>query len=646
MSYLKFSKSILKNTHRAIIKEWLETNKLGTYSSSSIIGCNTRKYHGLFVCPIKNLDNQNHVLISSLDESVLMNNVEFKLGVHQYGDGFYEPTGNKYLCSLTYDKTPCFLYRLGNIIISKDILVSSSENRVYVKYTLLDSDSDTVLRFSPNLAFRNVNMLCQSNYNATTESKSVDNGISVCLYSGYPTLYMQFDKDVQFTPKQSWNRGVEYYKEQWRGYNYKEDLFVPGYFETKLSKGESLIFTAGLEEADSCGLNGLYKSEIVKKPSNDSLKDILNNAISKHYVKTSSKDFNFKAGLPWFDSRARDLFVSLPGITLPFDNSKLFESVLSNIVPSVKNFMKGNGNKTNMCDFDNPDIFLWITRSLQLYSEKYSKEQTWKKYGDLLKLIVDYYKNSKHPLVEFQDNGLLYVKDGWHRPLTWMNSSQNNGYPITPRSGYVVEINSLWYNALRFLAELLKMANDDKSASEYDELADRIRENFTPIFWNGSYLKDFVDGDHHEVSVRPNMLFAVSLPYSPIDEIQKKMVVDMATKELLTPKGIRSLSPKSQNYHGWCGGNQTTRDYESFQGAVYPWLMGAYVDAYIKVYGESGLDFAKRSMYAFTGELSNECLGTISEMYDATQPFTGRGGMSYLMNIAEVSRVLDGLGIL
>lgn len=646
MSYFKFSKSILKNTHRAIIKEWLDANKLGAYSSSSIIGCNTRKYHGLLVAPIKNMENANHVLISSLDETILFDGAEIKLGIHQYGEENFEPTGNKYLCSLTYDKVPCFIYRVGDVLLSKEILISSNENRVLVKYTLLDAPTEKTFRFYPNLAFRNVNALCQANYNTTTEEINIENGISMCLYAGYPNLFMQFNKAIKFVNKQSWNRGVEYYKEQWRGYSFKEDLYVPGYFEANLTKGESIIFSAGLTEASTEKLHSVFVNEVSKKIDNDTIKNILYNAINNLTLKKSAKEIYYRAGFPWFSCRARDLFVSLPGATLSFDDNKTFESIINNFTPYIYSFIQGNGNKSGMTDFDNPDIFLWVIRAIQCYAQKNGTEQAWKSYADLLKNIIEFYKTDKHPLVEFHENGMLYVKEGWNRPITWMNATMENGKPITPRSGYVVEINALWYNALRFIADLLKKVNDDKSAKEYMEIADNLRANFTSVFWNGSYLSDFVDGTHYERSVRPNMLFAVALPYSPLDEIQKKMVVDMATKELLTPKGLRSLSPNSQNYHGWCGGNQITRDYESFQGAVYPWLIGTYVDAYLGVYGESGKDFAKRSLVAFSGELSNECIGTLSEMYDATQPFTGRGGMSFLMNIAEVTRAMDSLSLI
>lgn len=642
MGYFKLEKSILKNTQRAMSLELLDANKHGAFMGMSVTGCNTRKYHGLLVAPIKNFGNSNHVLLSSLDESVILGGVEFRLGMHQYGDDNYMPSGNKYLYSLTNDKVPCLTYRVANVVLTKELMLSASESRVYVRYSVLDCGGDDVsLRFMPNLAFRSVDALCQANYNATTDCKVVDNGISVCLYSGYPSLFMQFGKDNKFVSKPSWNRGLAYYKEKWRGYNYKEDLFIPGYFELKLKKGESVVFTAGLNEVDAGSLLFDFAHEKDKRKVNVDVKETLRNTACKFFYKKNAREVYIRAGYPWFQCRARDMFIALPGITLPFDDFKTFNSVLSSVSLGVQSFLEGKGNKTIMGDLDNPDVLLWIVRALQLFTEKYGYSATWTHYRKLLSSIMSYLKEGKHPLSEIHDNGLIYIKDGWRRPLTWMNALAPNGLPITPRSGYVVEINALWYNALCFYSELNAKFKQYETAKEYSEIANALRLSFTPVFWNGTYLFDFVDGDHHETSVRPNMLFAVSLPYSPLDEIQKKMVVDMSTKELLTPKGLRSLSPKSNNYHGWCGGDQVTRDYESFQGAVYPWLMGTYVEAYLKVYQTGGLAFAKRSLTAFTGELYNDCLCTLSEMYDATQPFTGRGGVSYLINVAEVIRSLD-----
>ena len=310
-------------------KEWLITNGLGGFASSSVIGANTRKYHGLLVVPIKNMGSTNHVLLSTLDESIVLNGVEFRIGMHQYGENNFTPNGNKYLCGLTYDRVPCLTYHLADVILSKELVLSTVESRVYIRYTLLDSKADVLFRFNPNLAFRNVDTLCQANYNATTDYKEIDNGITTCLYSGYPSLSMQFSRNVRFVSKPSWNRGIEYFNEKWRGYNFKEDLFVPGYFTLSLKKGESVVFTAGLEEVNSASIMSQYRAEMNKKGENSDVKQTLRNSVSKFFLKKSSKELYLRAGFPWFGCRARDMFIALPGVTLPFDDAKTFDSIMN-----------------------------------------------------------------------------------------------------------------------------------------------------------------------------------------------------------------------------------------------------------------------------------------------------------------------------
>ena len=645
MSYISFGTSVLKHTNRAILKEWIDANKFGGYSSSSIVCCNTRKYHGLLVAPIKNMSNEEHVLISSLDESLVIDGVDYKISMHQYADNKYEPTGNKYLCSMSYDKVPCFIYRLGNSLLSKEVMISSTENRVFVKYTLLDSNASQTLRLSPNLSFRNVNSLSQANYNTTAECDESRNGISISLYSGFPKLHMQFDNNhVDFVPKPAWNRGVEYYKEQWRGYDCKDDLYVPGYFETVLEVGCSIIFTAAIDEIDASSIYPLYNEELRKRKGNEDLKSTLRNSLAAHQNKIK-KDTLVKSGYPWFGYSMRDVTMSISGSSLAFEDIKSFEGTMSATMSLAESFMDGKYSEQNIDDMDNPDILLLMIMSIQHYRKIKGDSDTIKKYGAFIKRVISYIKSGKHPLIEFHPNGLLYAKEGWNRPITWMKASRN-GNPITPRSGYIVEVNALWYNALRFASELSAIQNENNEVCELTNIIDSVRTNFSYVFWNGSYLYDFVDGNHSESSVRPNMLYAVGLEYSPLDDIQKKLVIDMATKELLTPKGLRTLSPKSSNYHGWCGGNQLTRDYESFQGAVYPWLLGIYVDSYLKVYGVEGIHFLNDTMNFVYGELRNECIGHFSEMYDGTQPFTGRGGMSFVINTAEVSRALKTLNLI
>ncbi|HQJ90199.1 MAG TPA: amylo-alpha-1,6-glucosidase [Paludibacteraceae bacterium] len=616
----------------------LSTNKSGAYHCTTIIGCNTRKYHGLLTLPIKSKDDNNHVLLSSFDETVVQHGAEFNLGIHKYGGDNFSPRGHKYMREFNCDVVPYCIYRVGGVLLAKEKVFISYENRILIKYTLIDAHSQTTLRFRPFLAFRDVNSLCVENDNANTTYKEVKSGISMCLYPGYPDLYMQFNKEPTFISCPTWNKGIEYSKEQERGYAYKEDLFVPGYFEVPIQKGESFIFSAGISEVDVDSLDDIYRDEISKSTPRSSFFNCLKYSTQQFFNRKNPEELYLLAGYPWFKCRARDMFISLPGVSLTSDDLTGFEKIMQTIIPAIYQFMKGEQIERDVIELDQPDVLLWAIWALQEYAKESGVENMWKLYGQLLKDIIEFIVKQKHPNLFLHENGLLYV-NGWEKAVTWMNSTFN-GRPITPRSGYVVEINALWYNALRFTAELAGSFGEAYLADSLSAYAERAKENFSSVFWNGVYLYDFVAESYKEQSVRPNMIFAVSLAYSPLDNKQKKSILDITTKELLTPKGLRSLSPKSPNYHGTCEGSQVDRDFSSFQGAVWPWLMGAYIEAYLRIYKLSGVSFAERSLIGFEEEMYLNCIGSISEMYDANPPFKGRGGISFAMNVAEILRIL------
>lgn len=261
MSYLKFDKSLMINLEQSLPKEMLRTNKSGAYHCTTIVGCNTRKQHGLLVIPIPEMDDKAHVLLSSLDETVIQHGAPFNLGLHQYGDGVFSPNGHKYIRQFDCESVPTVTYRVGGVILTKEKVFISHENRILIKYTLVEAHSATTLQFRPFLAFRNANDLCIENGAINTKTESVKNGISTCLYHGYPSLYMQFSKAPEWVEDRHWYKGVEYYKDRDRGIPYKEDLWVPGYFQLPIKKGESIIFSASTFEADPDEFLSTYENE-------------------------------------------------------------------------------------------------------------------------------------------------------------------------------------------------------------------------------------------------------------------------------------------------------------------------------------------------------------------------------------------------
>ena len=627
----------MTNLEESLHKELLRTNRSGAYSCSTIVDCNTRKYHGLLVVPVPELDDENHVLLSSLDPTVIQHGAEFNLGLHKYQGNNYSPKGHKYIREFDCDKVPTTVYRVGGVILKKEVVFQHYEDRILIRYTLVDAHSATTLRFRPFLAFRSVRQFTHENSTASRAYEEVDNGIRTKMYAGYPFLYMQFNKKNQFVFHPDWYRGVEYPKEQERGYASNEDLYVPGYFEMDIKKGESVVFSASTSQIKTTTLRSLFEKEVEARAPRDNFFHCLVNAAHQFHKREKNDDRYLLAGYPWFKCRARDTFIALPGLTLAIDEQDYFELVMKTAEKGLREFMEGKPITAKIYEMEQPDVPLWAVWAIQQYAKSAGRDKCSQMYGKLLEDIIHYIIDGNHPNLRLDDNGLLYA-DGRDKAVTWMNSTAN-GRPVVPRSGYIVEFNALWYNALKFCASIATDNGRVDEAAELNDLADVAGESFVNTFLNEyGYLYDYVDGNMVDWSVRPNMVFAVAFDYSPLSKEQKRSVLDICTRELLTPKGLRSLSPKSGGYNPMYVGQQTQRDYAYHQGTAWPWLEGFYFEACIKLYKHTRLSFIERQLVGFEDEMSYHALGSISELFDGNPPFHGRGAMSFAMNVAEILR--------
>lgn len=638
MSYLKFDRTLLTNLERSLDKEMLATNRAGAYSSTTIIDCNTRKYHGLLVVPIPELDEDNHVLLSTCDETIIQHGAEFNIGIHKYAGDYYSPRGHKYIREFQFGAIASTVYRIGGVVLQKERILVEAENRILVAYTLLDAHSATTLRLRPFLAFRNVNSLTQKNGNANTAWKDVENGVSFCMYGGYPELVMQTNKQSQWVSDPDWYLGVEYAKEAERGYESKEDLFVPGYFEMPIKKGETIIFSAGTNVTNTRTLKRLFDKEKASRMDRNDFLSCLKKAADQ-FINRKSSGWYICAGYPWFKYRARDQFVALPGIAIATGREDIFRLVMEKSEVAIREFMNGLQPSTLLRDVSMPDAMLWAVWAIQQYALRYGVENAATSYADLVVDIIGYIRHQRHPNLFVHDNGLLYT-NGKSEPVTWMNATEN-GLPITPRTGYVVEINALWFNALKFASQLCNAVNRTNLADMYNYHAEFHGRSFVEKFWNGNYLYDYCDEHDVNKEVRPNMIFAVSLPFSPLDIRQQKAVVDTVTRELLTIKGLRSLSPQSGMYRPFYVGSQSDRNRNYHNGPVWPWTTAAFIEAYLKVYKLSGLSFALRVMAGLEQETKELTLGTLSELYDGNPTFRGHGAMSFAVTVAEVLRAVE-----
>ena len=639
MSYLRFEKAVMTNLEESIRRELLRTNRSGAYSCSTVVDCNTRKYHGLLVVPVPELDDENHVLLSSLDATVIQHGAEFNLGLHKYQGNNYSPKGHKYIREFDCDKVPTTLYRVGGVLLKKEVVFQHYEDRILIRYTLVDAHSATTLRFRPFLAFRSVRQFTHENSTASREYHEVDNGIKTCMYAGYPDLYMQFSKKNEFIFQPDWYRGVEYPKEQERGYASNEDLYVPGYFEMSIRKGESIVFAASTSASKTSTLKKLFDEEVDDRVPRDNFYHCLVTAAHQFHNREKDDTRYLLAGYPWFKCRARDTFISLPGLTLAIDEQDYFEFVMKTAEKGLREFMQGKPLSVKIYEMDQPDVPLWAIWAIQQYVKHAGKEKGYKMYGKLVNDIIKYVIAGKHPNLRLDENGLLY-SNGRDKAVTWMNSTAN-GRPVVPRSGYIVEFNALWYNALKFAAIMATDKGDAKTTADMEKRAELCKQSFVETFLNEyGYLLDYVDGPMMDWSVRPNMIFAVAFDYSPLNQEQKKSVLDVCTRELLTPKGLRSLSPKSGGYNPMYVGPQTQRDYAYHQGTAWPWLGGFYMEACLKLYKRTRLSFIERQMVGYEDEMNYHALGTISELFDGNPPFHGRGAMAFAMNVAEILRTL------
>ena len=638
MSYLKFDRRLMANLDESTQREYIRTNRKGAYSCSSIVGCNTRKYHGLLVIPVPSLSANNHVLLSSLDLTIIQHGVPFNVGIHEYEGDTFSPKGHKYIREYNVDVVSSTTYRVGGVILEKQFLFCHYTNRAITRYTLLEAHSRTTLRLSPFLAFRDVKMLTHRNDQINGDYGVAHSGVTFCLYPGYPTLYLQVSKKHEFVSDPHWNEKNEYIKERERGYEYTEDLYVPGYFDVDIEVGESVYFSAGIEEADPASLAQLFDEEVAMRITKDDFRSCLLNAALQFYYRPDATHGYLLAGYPWFGVRARDLFIALPGCTIYADAPERFYRIMDTVLPEVRAFMNQISLSTEIRDINEGDVGLWAIWALQEYARWSTPADMVSRYGDFLNELIHYYLKNIHPNLRIDHTGLCYIT-GDGKPLSWMDA-KINGQAVIPREGYLVEVNALWYNALCFYREVMPSQWTD----EMEALLQLVEKSFCNIFINEhGYLFDYVNphSTRRDWSVRPNMIFATSLPYSPLPKSTRRSVIEIITRELRTPKGLRSLSPKSDGYQPQCHGTQLQREQAYYNGSVWPWLLGPYFEACLKLYGRSAISFIERTLIGMEEELQQHGVGTISELFDGNPPFKGRGAISFAMSVGEILRSLE-----
>ncbi len=639
MGYIKFDKAQVVNLEYSLSREILRTNRAGSYSCTTIVGCNTRKYHGLLVCPVDALGGDRHVLLSGLDTTVVSNGQSFNTGIRKYHGDYYSPKGHKYVEDFDIQDIPGTTYRVGNVFMKQERLLVHYEEQLMIRFTIMNSDEPVKLQLKPFLAFRNVHQLTHANMWANTRVEKVPNGIRICLYDGFPFLYMQLSGKAEFVPVPDWYTGVEYTEEQKRGYDFSEDLFTPGFFELTANKGDVIVFSASTIEERPAGFKTKFTKTVASKIPRSSFGNCLRNA-AQQFIEKRGGDTNIIAGYPWFGSWGRDTFISLPGLALGRRSEDLYAAVIDTQVRRMKGGLFPNmGNNDNPA-FNSVDAPLWFFQAL--YSYGLENRETWKRYGESMKNVLQAYRNGTSFGIHMMENGLIYA-DAPGKALTWMDAVVN-GKAVTPRNGYAVEIAALWYNAVCYSLDCARAARDRNFVIEWEALPDLIRTSFIDLFWDEEHghLADYVnDKEKRNMQVRPNMVIATSLPYTMLNKDQMKSILDIVNRVLVTPRGLRTLSPAEEGYCGIYCGNQEERDRAYHQGTVWPWLVGPFCEGWLRVYGKGGVSRVRKLISGFEETLTEAGISTISEIYDGDPPHAPRGSISQAWSVGEVLRIYN-----
>ncbi len=635
MISLKFNKSELVNLSYSLKREVLEANKTGAYCNTSIVDCNTRKYHGLLAVTLDRFGGDRYLLLSQVDESLIAGGKQFNLGIHCYGD-IYEPRGHKYVVDFDANPVPQLTYKVGEMLFKKSMILVPDKDQVLIRYELVASPNPVQLSLKPFLAFRNIHALTHRNSEARTDGIAVKNGMSFRMYANFPDLYLQLSrKDMKFTAAPHWNMNITYSDEYRRGFDCNEDLFVPGYFDIMLKAGDSVVLSASLSSEEPSGLlrkfNNLLKKRTAAGSFHDQLVSCADKLISNH-----NNRLKINAGLTWmYTGLLRETLQSLAGLTLYGLNSpEQFEKILDNLIEDEQQRLY---HRTTQVE---SPLYLAIT--LQKYIKWGADEKyVWGKYGNVLKQVLESYTGGHRQEVTMHPNGLLWAQmEGV--ALTWMNA-YINGRAVTERAGYQVETNAFWYNAICFALEMEGKYNPENMAfiKRWSEIRDMVKANYQKTFWNPElgYLADYVDNNGQNLAVRPNQIYAFWVKYSPVDEELAPSVLRVMRNELVTSRGIRTLSPRDINYKGVYDGSQLERDLAYHQGSTRTFLLEPYIDTRLRIYGDGFISRAKWLLKGFIEDLNKHGIGAVSELYDGDPPHEPHGTIASARGTAALLAV-------
>jgi predicted glycogen debranching enzyme len=644
-----FDSSVTKDYEQGKRKEWLVTNSLGSYASSTIIGLNTRAYHGLLVAsldpPVRRM-----LFLSKLEERVEVGGKEYLLPVNRYPGTIY-PQGYTHLEQFRFERYPVFVYKTGNTIIEKSVFMPFEENSTIVTYKVLESDFPIKLTVLPIINYRD--------YHARTHEDSRWNfaqtlnpkGVEIRAFPGSTTLYLQSDI-APYVTTGSWYKNFIYEVESERGLDDREDQYNPGYFSARLDHGSQFSILASLLSRETFSPEGLRYREmhrlrgvLGRVPQTDPFVISLANAADTFIARRKSTGAKtIIAGYHWFADWGRDSMISIPGLTLITKREDEAKEIIRTFLSLVSDGLIPNtfpeSGSVEKPEYNSIDAPLWlINATYSVYAKTGSLDFINEVYPKLKGIISSYAAGTKHD-IKMDSDGLIESGED-KTALTWMDAKIDE-VPVTPRLGKPVEISALWYNALKAMENFALQLKNETDQNYYSELAKKTKESFNEKFWNERKrsLHDVLLDDRGDGKVCPNQVFSIGLAFPVLDEEKWRDVLRTVESELLTPVGLRTLSPFDPNYKPQCSGNPRERDTAYHQGTVWPWLFGTYVSSYVRTYGNDPktLAFVQQLYNPFKRRMNEAGLGTISEIFDGDPPHLPRGCISQAWSVAETLR--------
>jgi predicted glycogen debranching enzyme len=628
-------------------REWLETNGIGGYASSTTTGLNSRRYHGLLVAATRPPVGRM-VLLSKFEETLIVDGKRFDLSTNRY-PGVIHPQGYTMLTSFRRDPFPVFVFEIEGLVLEKSVFMVRGENTTVIQYEVRGMlPAQCRLELRPLIAFRDYHSTTHEN-GYLNGSLGIAPGIVTCApYPDCPKLHLAHTEG-EVSATGDWYRNFEYAIDQERGLEYQEDLFNPCLLTVDLHSETRASMIASTEPRDGSGAEQLRFDEIARREALDTaarsadpfVRDLT--LAADQFLVTRDGGSTVIAGYHWFSDWGRDTMIALPGLTLSTGRHQDARGILLAFANSVDRGMLPNRfpDAGEALEYNTVDATLWYFEAVRAYAahtEDYEFVRT--RLYDILRDIIVWHERGTRYGIHVDTDGLLHAGETGVQ-LTWMDAKVGD-WVVTPRRGKPVEIQALWHHALRIMECFAGRFDRGEERTHYAVMADRVKASFAPLFWNESAgcLYDLVNGSERDASIRPNQIFAVSLEQGMLSSTQAKSVVSVVEQHLLTPYGLRSLSPRDPQYRGRYEGNVFDRDSAYHQGTVWPWLIGPFITAYLNVHGRSGSarQHVARWVEPFRSFIAKEGLGQIPEVFDGDAPHRPGGCYAQAWSVAELLR--------